>query len=95
MGPMVVDTLNFAADQIPHLTLTAGFYGGNHTVYDNMDLLSEEGFIMPLHFSKAVIDWACQTQEISQRYPQELKEGMQAVGDRYGWGLFHKKGKGK
>ncbi|MCC2864800.1 M28 family peptidase [Anaerovorax odorimutans] len=90
MGPMVVDTLSFAAKQIPHLTLTAGAYGGNHTVYDNMDLISEEGFIMPVRFSKAVIDWAAWTKTISQGYPAQMDEAMRATADMYGWGLFDK-----
>ena len=49
-------------------------YGGNHTVYDNMDLISEEGFVMPIRFSKAVIDWAAWAQSISQGYPQQMNE---------------------
>ena len=88
MGPMVVDTLNFAARQIPELTLTAGAYGGNHKVYDNMELLSEDGFVMPIRFSKAVIDWAAWAETIKQGYPKELDEGMRALSDMYGWGLF-------
>ena len=88
IGPMVVDTLNFAVREVPQITLTAGFYGGNHTVYDNIGLLSPEGFKNPLEFSKKVIDWAANAEEIRQGYPEDVNEAMEATGAMYGWGLF-------
>lgn len=88
IGPMVVDTLNFAVREIPQITLTAGFYGWNHTGYDDMKLVSPQGFHHPLRFSRAVIDWAAEVEEIPQGYPRQLNEEMKAVGTMYGWGLF-------
>ena len=58
MAPMVVDTLNFASRQIPQITLMAGFYCGNHTKHDALDLLSPEGFKSPIRFSEAIVEWA-------------------------------------
>ena len=87
-APMVVDTLSFAADQIPHLTLTAGFCCGNHTKYDGLELIAPRGFENPVRFSRAVIDWAANAETVEQGYPQELYTAMRAEGKRYGWGLF-------
>jgi len=86
-GPMVCDTLNFAAKEIPQITLSAGFFCGNHTKYDALDLISPQGFKNPLIFSKAVIDWAA-NEYVKQGYPEELNGAMRFVGEMYGWGLF-------
>ena len=86
-APMVCDTLNFAAKEIPQITLSAGFFCGNHTKYDSLDLISPEGFDHPLMFSEAVINWAA-NETVSQGYPEELNEGMRACCEMYGWGMF-------
>lgn len=90
MAPMVVDALNFAAMDIPHITLTAGSYGGNHTANDSMELISPDAFRSPVKFSKAIIEWASGNAEIKQGYPQELTEALKATAEMYGWGLFGK-----
>ena len=87
-GPMVCDTLNFAKDQIPHFTLSAGFFCGNHTVYDELKLIAPEGFINPLKFSQAVIDWASEADEMEQGFSDEMNGALQAMGEMYGWGLY-------
>ena len=88
IGPWVVDTISFASKGIPHLTLTSGFYAINHTVYDNMNFISEQSFITPVEFSKSLLDWAANTKEISQGYPEKLFGEMKAYGNMYGWGFF-------
>ena len=88
LGPMVVDTLNFAVREIPQITLTGGFYGWNHTKYDSLELISQQAFEYPIQFSKGVIDWAVETETIVQGYPEPIMEGMKATGAMYGWGLF-------
>lgn len=90
MAPMVVDALNFAAMDIPHITLTSGSYGGNHTVNDSMKLISPSAFRNPVKFSKAIIEWASGNTEIKQGYPQELTEALKTTAEMYGWGLFGK-----
>ena len=87
-GPMVCDTLNFAKDQIPHYTLTAGFYCGNHTKYDALNLLSPVGFINPIKHSQAVLEWAFDADEIEQGFSDDINDEMQAMGEMYGWGLY-------
>ena len=86
-APMVCDTLNFAAKEIPQITLSAGFFCGNHTKYDSLDLISPEGFDYPLMFSEAVVDWAA-NEAVSQGYPEELNKEMRACCEMYGWGMF-------
>ena len=86
-APMVCDTLNFAVREIPQFTLSAGEFCGNHTKYDNLDLIAPEGFKYPLIFSKAILEWAG-NEELEQGYPEEINEGMRYTGDMYGWGLF-------
>jgi hypothetical protein len=89
-APLVCDTLNFAAKEIQQITLSSGCFAGNHTKYDNMDLLSEYGFVSPLEFSKEVIEWAANADDIPQGYPDDLNGAMKYVADRYQWGLFNK-----
>ena len=88
MEPQVVDALNFAAKEIAHITLFADVVRGNHTVYDNMDLISVKGFKRPLGFSKALLDWAAGDVEIVQGYSKELAKAMRETSEMYGWGLF-------
>lgn len=88
MEPQVVDALNFAAKEIAHITLFADVVRGNHTIYDNMDLISVKGFKRPLDFSKAVLDWAASDVEIAQGYSKELARAMRETSEMYGWGLF-------
>ena len=90
VGPWIVDTVNFAGQQIPHLTLTSGFYAINHTKYDNLSFLSKEGFISPLHFSEAMLNYLIEKDEISQGYPPELYDAMEYYGNKFGWGFFKK-----
>ncbi|MDO4650137.1 MAG: M28 family peptidase, partial [Eubacteriales bacterium] len=87
-APLVCDTLNFTAKQIPHFTLSAGIFCGNHTKYDSLDLISPAGFNHPLQFSQAILKWAASDAEIEQGYDEALYEGMKATGAMYGWGLF-------
>ena len=88
MEPQVVDALNFAAKEIAQITLFADVVRGNHTVYDNMDLISVKGFKRPIAFSKAVLDWAAGDVDIIQGYPSELTRAMKETSEMYGWGLF-------
>lgn len=87
-APMVCDTLNFAADQIPQFTLSSGFFSGNHTAYDNLKLIAPEAFVHPLEFTKAVLDWVRDDDVIEQGYDDWMNEAQRAEGERYGWGLF-------
>lgn len=87
-APMVCDTLNFAADQIPQFTLSSGFFCGNHTEYDDLKLIAPETFVHPLEFTKAVLDWAKDDNVIEQGYDDWMNEAQKAEGERYGWGLF-------
>lgn len=86
-APMVCDTMNFAKDQIPHFTLSAGFYCGNHTEYDALNLITAKSFGNPFKFSKAVIDWAAAEEVIEQGYSDGLNAAMAATNEMYGWGL--------
>lgn len=88
IGPWIVDTISFAGKGIPHITLTSGFYAINHTKYDNIDFISEKSFITPIYFSKALLEWAANKDEISQGYPPQLYEAMKDYGEMYGWGFF-------
>lgn len=88
-APMVCDTLNFAKDQIPHFTLSAGFFCGNHTKYDALNLVAPAGFVNPLRFSQAVIEWAADADEIEQGFSDEMNGALQAMGEMYGWGLYN------
>jgi hypothetical protein len=87
-GPMVVDALNFAVKGIPHITFTSGIFRFNHTLGDNMDLISPKGFTSPIHFSKKVLDWAISVPQISQGFSEELTDALKACAFRYGWGLY-------
>lgn len=88
VGPWIVDTINFAKNQIPHITLTSGFYSENHTKYDNMDYVSLESFKTPVIFSVALMDWLVNTDSISQGYDEKLAKSMEFYGKMYGWGFF-------
>ncbi|GAB1477143.1 hypothetical protein MASR2M70_19790 [Bacillota bacterium] len=88
IGPWVVDTISFAGFKIPHITLSSGFYAINHTKYDNLSFISSKSFITPIHFSKVMLEWAANKEEISQGYPEYLYESMKEYGDMYGWGFF-------
>lgn len=88
VGPWVVDTVSFAHKGIQHLTFSAGIDAINHTELDNMDYVSEEGFVLPIAFSKAVIDWIAGKEEIKQGYPESLNEAIKFYASKYGWGLF-------
>lgn len=88
MEPAVVDALNFAAKEIPHITLFAGVGCGCHTKYDTMDLVSAEGFNSPLLFSKAVINWAIRQEKIQKGFSPDLAEALKETSEMYGWGLF-------
>ena len=88
VGPWIVDTVNFAGQQIPHLTLTSGFYAINHTKYDNMSFLSKEGFVSSLHFSEAMLNYLIEKDEISQGYPEDLYRDMEYYANKFGWGFF-------
>lgn len=88
IAPLVCDTLNFAAAQIPQITVTAGCFSGNHTRYDNLDLIHASGMETPIDFSINVIDWAADADNIQQGYSYEVNEMMKATGIRYNWGLF-------
>ena len=88
IAPLVCDTLNFAAAQIPQITVTSGCFSGNHTKYDNMELINAAGVETPIDFSVNVIDWAANADHIKQGYPEEVNAMMKATGARYSWGLF-------
>ncbi|MCD7825294.1 MAG: M28 family metallopeptidase [Clostridiaceae bacterium] len=88
LGPWVVDTINFASREIPHLTLTSGFYSMNHTKYDNMSYVSKESFKTPILFSVEMLDELVNAEEVPQGYDDKLKKEMQEYGNMYGWGFF-------
>ncbi len=88
IGPWIVDTISFGFKQIPHLTLTSGFYAINHTPFDNMDYISQEAFVTPLRFSEAMLEWLANADHISQGYPAALYEDIKSYGKMYGWGFF-------
>lgn len=88
IGPLVVDALNFAVKGIPHITYTSGIFRFNHTLGDNMNLISPKGFTSPMQFSKKVLDWAINADEISQGFSEDLAAELKACALMYGWGLY-------